>query len=121
MIPAAFLFIAIIAAIGYIIYGTDRLQHPTKRELNRYRKIKGCKEFGQQFEKDKASNELKFFMYGLLDERGVKFITNIGKKYNITIFSLGCVRTEQFDCYNYKVNEYLIKEFADSSLFEIVY
>ena len=84
--------------------------------LRKYQYIESCVDFEKQFKEDQLNNELRFFLFGLPDERGDELYLILKSNYNIELLSMGCVVNYKYDCYNQMVNAFLIEKFNDSSL-----
>ena len=74
------------------------------------------KEWKKKFANDLKNGEIKYFHFGLGTLIGQNKI--VKEKYNIEVYSMGCLVRSEMECYNKKVNDYLKKNY-DTSMSDV--
>jgi hypothetical protein len=81
-----------------------------------YSEIESCDGMEKRFSNDLKHGEIKYFHFGLGTLIGQNKI--LKEKYNIEVYSMGCLVRSEMECYNKKVNDYLKKN-NDTSMSDI--
>ena len=77
-----------------------------------YSEIENCEGMERRFATDLKNGEIKYFHFGIGTLIGQNKI--LKEKYNIEVYSMGCLVRKEMECYNEKVNNYLEKKYDTS-------